>query len=509
MTADSFLRSGRPLVAVVAAYCLLAGLLFYGTVASMVAIWLRSDTYAHGFLILPISLWVVWREREQLAGAVASPQPWVLVLTAGGAVVWLLASMVDVLVIQQLAFVGILITGIWAILGTALAWQLAFPLGFLILAVPMGDGLNPLLIDFTADTLEMLVRATGIPVYREGTFLSLPTGNWSVVEACSGLRYLIASVTLGLIYAYLTYQSLWRRSLFVLASILVPIAANSLRAYGIVMIGHSSGMTLAVGVDHLIYGWLFFGLVMLLLFWVGSFWQEPEAQAATPAPRPAGSKRRGAMAPTLVLTLGVTALGPALALALLRGGDAAPSAVLQAPQASGAWQTAVDPGWGWVPQQPGADREQQTYYRQGEDEVGLFLYQYLRQQGDVELVQTASPWRDAGKTWRVSDRGSVDVDLQGTGTVHAQEVTLTAGRQRLLAWTFYRIHDDYTANPYIAKLLEARQQLLEGRRQGTRLFLVTPQEAGAGTDPEAARARLQAFLSDNLAAIEAALDAGR
>ena len=154
----------------------------------------------------------------------------------------------------------------------------------------MGDGLNPVLMDFTADTLEALIRMTGIPVYREGTFLSLPSGNWSVVEACSGLRYLIASVTLGLIYAYLTYQSLWRRGLFDLASILVPIAANSLRAYGIVMIGHTSDMTLAVGVDHLIYGWVFFGLVMLLLFWVGSFWQQPNRSTA--AARSRSPKRR-------------------------------------------------------------------------------------------------------------------------------------------------------------------------------------------------------------------------
>ena len=375
MTADAPFTSGRRLAALIALYGLLACLVFYETVASMVAIWLRSDTFAHGFLILPISLWLVWRRRDQLAGAVARPQPLVLVLTAGGAVVWLLAHLVDVLVIQQLAFVGILITGIWALLGTALAWQLAFPLGFLFLAVPMGDGLNPVLIDFTADTLEALIRMTGIPVYREGTFLSLPSGNWSVVEACSGLRYLIASVTLGLIYAYLTYQSLWRRSLFVLASILVPIAANSLRAYGIVMIGHTSNMTLAVGVDHLIYGWVFFGLVMLLLFWVGSFWQQPEPQhgrsrpGLQPEPKHApqsdtssdspttDAPRRFGMPAALLLVLAVTALGPALAQALLRGDDTPPGADLQPPVAGGTWQPAADPGWDWSPQQPGADRE--------------------------------------------------------------------------------------------------------------------------------------------------------
>ena len=110
MIADAPFTSGRRLAALIALYGLLACLVFHETVASMVAIWLRSDTFAHGFLILPISLWLVWRRRDQLAGAVARPQPLVLVLTVGGAVVWLLAHLVDVLVIQQLAFVGILIT---------------------------------------------------------------------------------------------------------------------------------------------------------------------------------------------------------------------------------------------------------------------------------------------------------------------------------------------------------------------------------------------------------------
>ena len=75
--------------------------------------------------------------------------------------------------------------------------------------------------------------------------------------------------------------------MFMSAAILVPIVANWLRAYMIVMLGHLSNNRLAVGVDHLIYGWIFFGLVMLLLFWVGSFWRSTDM----PAPAPRRSRR--------------------------------------------------------------------------------------------------------------------------------------------------------------------------------------------------------------------------
>jgi exosortase A len=148
----------------------------------------------------------------------------------------------------------------------------------LLFAVPFGEFLLPPLMEQTADFTVFALRATGIPVYREGLYFTIPSGNWSVVEACSGLRYLIASITLGFLYAYLTYHSIRRRAIFVVVSVIVPIVANWLRAYMIVMIGHLSSMKLAVGVDHLIYGWLFFGLVMLILFWVGSFWREDFAQ---------------------------------------------------------------------------------------------------------------------------------------------------------------------------------------------------------------------------------------
>ncbi len=161
--------------------------------------------------------------------------------------------------------------------------------------MPIGEALIPPLMDWTADFTVAALKLSGIPVYREGTFFTIPSGNWSVVEGCSGLRYLIASITVGALYAYLSYRKLWKRVLFVALSVIVPIIANGLRAYMIVMIAHLSDMKLALGVDHLIYGWVFFGVVMLLLFWVGSYWRDDaEPDVAPLTPRCASARRRAA-----------------------------------------------------------------------------------------------------------------------------------------------------------------------------------------------------------------------
>ena len=151
----------------------------------MVSIWMRSDTFAHGFLILPIALWLVWDRRDRLRLVNSMPAAWIAVLLIPPGFAWLLAWLVDVLVVQQLALVAMLVVGIWAILGHQLARELAFPLFFLFLAVPMGEALVAPMMEFTATSTVWIIHQTGIPVYREGLYFTLPSGNWPVVEACA------------------------------------------------------------------------------------------------------------------------------------------------------------------------------------------------------------------------------------------------------------------------------------------------------------------------------------
>jgi exosortase A len=219
-------------------FCLVVLVIYHETARSMVNIWSRSDTFAHGFLIVPISLWLIWMRRDLLAPVMPAPAIWVALSIIPFGTVWLVAWLVDVTVIQQLALVAIMVAGAWAIMGHQLTRLLAFPLLFLFFAVPMGEGLIPPMQQFTARSAVWMIEMTGIPVYREGLVFSLPSGSWEVVQACSGVRYIIASVTIGTLYAYLTYRSWIRRLLFVIVSGVVPVIANSVRAYIVVMLGH-------------------------------------------------------------------------------------------------------------------------------------------------------------------------------------------------------------------------------------------------------------------------------
>jgi exosortase A len=343
-------------------------LIFYQTAESIVSIWERSETFAHGYLIIPISLWLVWEKRRGLRVLIPKPTLLPLLLFVPIGFGWLVADLVDTLVVQQLAFVAMLAVTIWAVVGHRIARYLAFPILFLFFGVPMGEGLVYPMMNFTADFTVAMLDITGIPVYREGTFFTIPSGQWSVVEACSGVRYLIASVTLGVLFAYLTYTHWWKRALFVVFSIFVPILANGLRAYMIVMLGHLSDMKLAVGVDHLIYGWIFFGIVITIMFAVGSIWRDPAALD----PVPDALEQRPAQRAEALRVLGVlfvaAAFWPALSWALSDQGGKVEPVVVSAPETP-AWTLLADAsgshssGWDWRPRIIGADGSVYAFYQ--------------------------------------------------------------------------------------------------------------------------------------------------
>jgi exosortase A len=482
------------LIAMAAVATILA--IYYQTTLSMVSIWDRSDTFAHCFLIAPISAWMVWRQRKQLMHLDHRPNPWALILLVGLGFGWLLATLAHVLVFQQYFVVAMIPVAVWSILGNRLAWAIAFPMAYLLLAVPFGEVFIPSLIDFTADFTVAALQLTGIPVYREGTFFTLPTGNWSVVEACSGLRYLIASFTLGSLYAYLTYTSLKRRLAFIALSVIVPIVANGLRAYMIVMMGHLSGMTLAVGVDHLIYGWLFFGIVMLLLFWIGSFWREDDQTKSSTktegSRKPLHSAPIRASAGVALSAIAVILLWPAYVKYLERNADVLESRKIDIPGQPGKWEVSSTMLSNWKPTYIGTPIQFVRTYYNGSHSVTIYVAEYHNQHRGSQLITSGNTlvpekdpeWRNVGEQARAIELASQRLTIK--------ESRLHSPIQKLLLWRWYRLDSEETTSPYIAKMLLAKKKLLDRGDDGAEIIIAAQYEE----KPDEAVPVLQSFVND-------------
>jgi len=165
-----------------------------------------------------------------------------------------------------------------ALLGPRVSVLLALPLGFAAFLVPFGDELIPALQFVTAEIAVALTRAGGIAADIEGIHIHTPAGLFIVAEACSGVKFLAAMVALGVLVCFTRFASWTRRAAFMLAAIVVPVLANGVRAWGTIAVAHAYGIEFAVGFDHVVYGWVFFALVVALL--LGAAWpffgREPE-----------------------------------------------------------------------------------------------------------------------------------------------------------------------------------------------------------------------------------------
>jgi exosortase A len=247
----------------------LLGALFNKELSAAVQTWNTSTAYNHCLLIIPIAIYLLWDRRLDLIGLHAYPMPWALLLGAPLAAAWLVAERLGIMEGRQLVAVSFLELLLLGILGRRLWWAVAGPLLYLYFLVPFGEFLTPQLQDITTSFIRHGLDDLGIPAYIDGYVIDIPQGTFFVAEACAGLRFLISSIAFGSLYSLIMYRSLLRRGLFMLISIVVPIIANGVRALGIVLLGYVLGSAQAAAADHIIYGWVFFSLVILLLIALG------------------------------------------------------------------------------------------------------------------------------------------------------------------------------------------------------------------------------------------------
>lgn len=377
--------------------------LFWQTTLSAINIWATSETFAHGFMILPIIVWLLWQDRTNFLELKAQTSFTGALLCIMFVLLWLLGQALEVTVFSQLGLFGGIAASHWMIFGTGFAKRYKFPLCYLIFAVPMGNTLIPLLQQITAEITVLMLNLSNIPVFFEGLYITIPTGRFEVAVACSGIRYLIASVAVGTLYAYLTYNKLYKQIIFFIISILVPILANGIRAYLIVLIAHLSDLKYATGVDHLIYGWLFFGVVILLMFFIGGFFADNKQEQTTD--KPPSPKEKYDITPIVVVTIVTLA-----AVAVVRNIEPIvppqQPVSLELPQLSG-YTTEFNSNWG-------VKFNDNVAFFNGKfpSDVELFVAQYGNRQTQGELV-TSTNW--------VYDKSFWSATAQTTGKLTTEQ----------------------------------------------------------------------------------------
>jgi exosortase A len=254
-------------------------LVFWQGIITALDIWIISDIFNHCLFVLPGVAYLIYLKRSELDLRVLKPNYFVMFLCLGSLTLYAIGLAGDVQLFMHVATFTFLPLSLWAFIGNQLAYKIIFPLSFILFCIPIGEELIPTMQEVTADLSMVMLIWSGIPVYRSGLYIEIPQGQFLVAEACSGISFFIASIVIGSLYAYLNMQSAKRRIIFMCISILFPIIANAIRVFGIIMTGYLTDMEHAVGADHLIYGWVFFSLVIVCLLGIGELVREKQFTA--------------------------------------------------------------------------------------------------------------------------------------------------------------------------------------------------------------------------------------
>jgi len=469
----------------IVAFAILA--LFFADVRSMVSIWWNASTFGHCMFIPFLIAWLVQQRMPGLRQL--EPVAWApgLIWLGLGAFAWLLGAAAGVAMVRHGALVLMLQGATIALLGPAVARALLFPLFYAFFMVPFGEEIVPPLQLLTARLAMLLLDLSGVPAHMEGIFITTPTGYFEVAEACSGAKFLIAMTAYGTLVCNVCFTSWSRRAVFMIGALSLSVLANGVRAFTTILVAHLTTVDAAVGFDHVVYGWVFFAIVMVVVMataWPffdrkpGDPWFDPRAlQGAVK-----GTSRAGGIAGT---ALAMIVAAPLWLAATAAAADPLPP-VLAMPNVAGWTRTATPQAYPWKPRFDGADHFVIGRYSNGRGQVvDLAIAAYAAQGEDRKLVGFGQGAADPNSEWVWSSPARAPADARG------EQITAPGPVVRHVV-SFYRVgHGATTGSRPAIKMATMKARLL-GQDQRAVAILVSAEEA-EGRPSDAA---IGAFLTD-------------
>ncbi|NOY63184.1 MAG: EpsI family protein [Gammaproteobacteria bacterium] len=436
-------------------------LLYWQSWRSLFELWLESSNYQHSVLIIIIAAYLAWEKRDELRRCHASTNLFGLTFLFALSLLWFVAFLVDVERIQHIALIAMVPMVVWGLFGTRVLVTLTFPLAYLWFAAPIWELIAPALQVGTAHVIYYLMRLMDVPVLLEGVHITIPSGQFVIEKVCGGLRYLLVSMALAVLYAYENYRYLWPRLLFVGAVTVAAIVLNWLRVFIVVWVGHVTEMQHPMINDHETFGWLLYAGFLVLFFWFGKNIIKPVVVAPhstfTKSEEHAGSvlKPKNLLVGAL-LTVGVLVVAPVTAMALKSVVIHVPDEFsMEAPSSIGSWQGGEPFDGAWQPLYRGATGAfNATYQRSGSGNIQLYTAYYQQQDQGAELINSLNYLYDE-EVWRdVLEKGSQKIEFADTPAWQIKEtVVRSVGGEVMLIWSWYRVAGYVTPQPIVAKLL--------------------------------------------------------
>jgi exosortase A len=460
-------------------------LLFARDAADIARIWWTASTFQH---CLFVPLLIGWLIQQRLPGLrQMEPYAWTpgLAWLAAGSFGWLLGDAAGVALFRHAGLVVMLQGAVIALLGPSVSRALTFPLFYAFFMVPFGEEVVPALQIVTAHISMILLGVAGIPAHMDGVFITTPTGYFEVAEACSGAKFLIAMAAYSVLVGNICFRSWPRRIIFVSSALALSILANGVRAFATILVAHFVSVETATGFDHVVFGWIFFGIIMtfvMIAAWPffdrkpNDAWFDPEALSVP--------FTRNSVTWIAPAAIAIAAIAP-IWTSLMASGSGDLPASISLPQVSGWSQTASPQAYPWQPHFKGADHLLTGRYADKSGRVvDLAIAVYARQQDGRELVGFGQGAVGPDSEWAWTEPAPAPANGQG------ERITAPGPVVRDVM-TFYSVDGIVTGNAGKVKLQTLKARLL-GHDQRAVAILVSAEDG----ERQSAQATMTAFLRD-------------
>lgn len=263
----------------------------YGrTIAGLAVEWTSSPDASYGVVMAAAALVIVWHRRAALAQAFepAAPSAPALIVLLGGLATYVVGLLAADVFLTRVSLVPVLAGIVWLLCGPRAVRVLTAPLAFALIAIPLPTlivNAITLPLQFQASrAAEALLTVSGVPVFRDGNLLELPSTTLEVAEACSGLRSLVSLTAIAILMGWAVRTRMWRRCVIVAAALPIAVAMNGVRIAATGAACEAWGSQMATGQWHTSAGWLTFVLSLVVLFGVAHVVGDPrQAVAGEPA----------------------------------------------------------------------------------------------------------------------------------------------------------------------------------------------------------------------------------
>lgn len=482
------------------AITLLFAAVYSQTFASLVSMWWGSDDYTHGFLVPLISLYIVWRKGGALLETRAEPA------IAYGAIVMALAGIIlvagklgSIVVLEELS-IPLMLAGLVLILaGPLFLKALWFPIAYLLFMVKMfGEGSDKFHWPFQiiASNIGVWVLQTvGIPAYKEAQYIQLPNIVLEVASACSGLRFLVSIIAIGIPLAWLTQNSWARRIGLVVFAIFIAVLANGARV-ALIGVWAFYGGEVVHGPMHVFQGmfvaWIgFIALFAGAWFLSGKDSGKPETRAMKPTEFARGilarisSNARWKAACVTALVILTMTLGAYWLYRTSPASLASPLSTL--PERLGEWTASSEPAADSLIATGGVE-EFARIYTKGDMAFRVYLSYYDEQAQGHEMVNYRNSWK--------LHKNERTTALKETGTSGEVNVALLKkDDDRKFAMFWYQMEGKVMARRLHVKLWTMWKALSDRNTSGAVVILSTPvQDTGDMTFLEKDASELAGLL---------------